>query len=81
MSLPIRERGLKYICNLCLIPLLASLPVRERGLKLAKYDFKSPHIQSLPTRERGLKSEPGGSVERHLVAPNAGAWIEVKPPK
>ena len=34
MSLPSRERGLKYIAGYALLPLFLSLPSRERGLKL-----------------------------------------------
>ena len=33
---------------------------------------------SLPTRERGLKlSFPCGEIKRFLVAPYAGAWVEI----
>ena len=33
MSLPVRERGLKYLVSVCLSAIDGSLPVRERGLK------------------------------------------------
>ena len=33
-SLPLRERGLKYLVSLLSILRLLSLPLRERGLKL-----------------------------------------------
>ena len=56
MSLPSRERGLKFgIQNGLCDGFYASLPSRERGLKFnhnARY-VRPP--QSLPSRERGLK--------------------------
>ena len=60
VSLPVRERGLKYqnngqgaICSL-------SLPVRERGLKWNMVFTASRNHMSLPVRERGLKSDRRG---------------------
>ena len=78
MSLPTRERGLKFdntiICNI----LHASLPTRERGLK---YSLPLPHtleLWSLPTRERGLKLKSACYInQKHSVAPYTGAWIEM----
>ena len=78
LSLPMRERGLKFSFP----PLLAlgawSLPMRERGLKWKHWEQFNGQQESLPMRERGLKYWP---VLAHLgeqaVAPHAGAWIEI----
>ena len=55
-----------------------SLPSRERGLKyLHKYATASITV-SLPSRERGLKFAISFSdIDAQLVAPFAGAWIEI----
>ncbi len=72
-----RERGLKREDRGDIGAVRESLPMRERGLK--------PHLQvprliddpSLPMRERGLKRVLARvCLDRHLVAPHAGAWIE-----
>ena len=59
--------------------LRSSLPSRERGLKytlfLYFYAYFSP---SLPSRERGLKYTVYDKVSVYVVAPFAGAWIEIK---
>ena len=78
LSLPSRERGLKFydsfdfaICNL-------SLPSRERGLKYEIYQSIFIRHESLPSRERGLKCPYTGNVHTgYSVAPFAGAWIEI----
>ena len=56
-----------------------SLPSRERGLKYLLQKKMSFFQPSLPSRERGLKSD-GKSLGAgpDLVAPLAGAWIEIK---
>ena len=55
-----------------------SLPLRERGLKSLYYHLSSPDYMSLPLRERGLKSSaPEQRCNTPLVAPLAGAWIEI----
>ena len=57
---------------------IESLPLRERGLKFYLLSIIVRLLQSLPLRERGLKwllipsSFPG-----EIVAPLAGAWIEI----
>ena len=56
MSLPTRERGLKYAICVSQINQKPSLPTRERGLKL----FELERTKLLP-----------------VVAPHAGAWIEI----
>ncbi len=55
MSLPMRERGLKYL-----------LTVRDRR-----------QLMSLPMRERGLKCQLNRHCNDAIVAPHAGAWIEI----
>ena len=57
---------------------IASLPSRERGLKLDNKFKVGAAKESLPSRERGLKSESREDVlSAFLVAPLAGAWIEM----
>ena len=55
MSLPSRERGLKFCSAHTTRLMLVSLPSRERGLKLMKEDGTKESLLSLPSRERGLK--------------------------
>ena len=56
LSLPVRERGLKFTVERTNDTHHASLPVRERGLKCetGKQEVLEL-IESLPVRERGLK--------------------------
>ena len=57
---------------------VVSLPSRERGLKFQPYGEPVTDCRSLPSRERGLKSEsPEKAPTIWLVAPFAGAWIEI----
>ena len=78
LSLPSRERGLKFSVPFSCRIGYTSLPSRERGLKSARKNLSQPRSESLPSRERGLKSpaivEEGFTVP---VAPFAGAWIEI----
>ena len=64
MSLPSRERGLKY--GELIIDCFAggSLPSRERGLKSAVVFYVLWLVESLPSRERGLKSDTYIYAER-----------------
>ena len=56
----------------------SSLPSRERGLKFDFTIVKVENKLSLPSRERGLKSFYLNNLCRiRLVAPLAGAWIEI----
>ena len=73
-----RERGLKYIVWFCKTLQNWSLPMRERGLKYSESSMSEADFVSLPMRERGLKSrlEEGGKIIV-IVAPHAGAWIEI----
>ena len=52
--------------------------MRERGLKYGERMGRRTESGSLPMRERGLKFALGGPVRAGgLVAPHAGAWIEI----
>ena len=56
----------------------SSLPMRERGLK-CKLDLNRFLCNtSLPMRERGLKYSNYQLAHDQLVAPHAGAWIEIE---
>ena len=55
MSLPSRERGLKFSDMGVETDTLASLPSRERGLKSENVVQRIDDMESLPSRERGLK--------------------------
>ena len=55
LSLPSRERGLKFCKYLLSCKDLMSLPSRERGLKSAYIEDEEIVEESLPSRERGLK--------------------------
>ena len=77
LSLPSRERGLKYLLSNFLYSIFKSLPSRERGLKCygkCKNRFRD---WSLPSRERGLKFIYSLILYIFFVAPFAGAWIEI----
>ena len=63
----------------CLAPtVIMSLPSRERGLKFWRI-VQIDHLESsLPSRERGLKlSYFKKRGKLCMVAPFAGAWIEI----
>ena len=78
MSLPSRERGLKFVWPKSDGNGAESLPSRERGLKLL-FAFRTVQSRtSLPSRERVLKcSQSAHLADCHAVAPFAGAWIEI----
>ena len=79
MSLPSRERGLKYYLLFQSDFGRMSLPSRERGLKCQGLGESLAETKSLPSRERGLKSFSGDQYYRAMrVAPLAGAWIEMQ---
>ena len=78
VSLPMRERGLKYYRLAGRDIPAESLPMRERGLKWVRDAVDLREMLSLPMRERGLKSdETPGVIRTRIVAPHAGAWIEI----
>ena len=73
-----RERGLKYFRRFRELKSPGSLPMRERGLKLAIRSVTPNIVMSLPMRERGLKYDVSNeTLLSSLVAPHAGAWIEI----
>ena len=75
---PTRERGLKCMQRRYPAHLSGSLPTRERGLKYVQMYSCRCKVLSLPTRERGLKClHPTVKVSADIVAPHAGAWIEI----
>ena len=79
-SLPVRERGLKLILLVLFLAFSGSLPVWERGLKSYDSVDRLTDVKSLPVRERGLKLiTPLSLFRRMIVAPRAGAWIEIWP--
>ena len=78
VSLPSRERGLKLSQLQTDYNEVLSLPSRERGLKYACYNFVQVLYWSLPSRERGLKYHDRTTIRKsNIVAPLAGAWIEI----
>ena len=78
LSLPSRERGLKFRKRREQDMERPSLPSRERGLKCKMRNNAIKKYRSLPSRERGLKFETiGEDTEYEIVAPFAGAWIEI----
>ena len=56
VSLPSRERGLKFVRGSGSNQHKKSLPSRERGLKFPGIAIYFVWVESLPSRERGLKS-------------------------
>ena len=79
LSHPTRVRGLKYGAKLDIRHTgHASHPTRVRGLKLFWRGLAALCALSHPTRVRGLKSIFAIClVVEHVVAPHAGAWIEM----
>ena len=68
---------LSYLLQL--VGIVASLPSRERGLKFIKNTFGIKFDRSLPSRERGLKwFVYAAKITGEVVAPFAGAWIEIQ---
>ena len=59
-------------------PFDKSLPPWERGLKLRRLKKELDFDKSLPPWERGLKLlEENIMIEKNIVAPPVGAWIEI----
>ena len=78
MSLPSRERGLKFLKELSIISRLWVAPLAGAWIEIRQIRSYPRPLSSLPSRERGLKStgkksKPG----KKMVAPLAGAWIEI----
>ena len=81
-SLPSRERGLKFKNDEYKKRVEESLPSRERGLKFVDVLVQLLLVPSLPSRERGLKFKFNFSnTSLNIVAPLAGAWIEIISPR
>ena len=80
LSLPLRERGLKF--DRVFLPLFAKKvgPVGGGGFEFGKYAFwAGSGALSLPLRERGLKLVDARQwLSDEVVAPFAGAWIEIE---
>ena len=78
MSLPSRERGLKYRLYLIIHLRVKSLPSRERGLKCDIGFLKWASQQVAPFAGAWIEIVLFGNCCRVLrVAPFAGAWIEI----
>ena len=76
---PLAGAWIEIIRTAIFHPFSESLPSRERGLKSSLLCVGSGHrISSLPSRERGLKYHVNlKHCPVSLVAPLAGAWIEI----
>ncbi len=82
LSLPSRERGLKFLLPEAPLSRWLSLPSRERGLKSVISNGNYIDPKSLPSRERGLKYGMAViSLWIDPVAPLAGAWVEISSQK
>ena len=78
MSLPSRERGLKYLCNNSGTPLQLVAPFAGAWIEIVKMNKDFRTVLSLPSRERGLKFiSLSLEHDQITVAPFAGAWIEI----
>ena len=80
LSLPSRERGLKFRCAKEMMALCIVAPLAGAWIEMQSSHANGKQWpQSLPSRERGLKSE-WNNLRRGLcgVAPLAGAWIEIQ---
>ena len=78
LSLPSRERGLKFLAVAESGAGGMSLPSRERGLKSFTAQNMDAESRSLPSRERGLKLvRRRDELKAIRVAPFTGAWIEI----
>ena len=78
MSLPSRERGLKFENENISFDDLQSLPSRERGLKSPQLEHIRPTAKVAPLA--GAWIEILYFLQRYcvfFVAPLAGAWIEI----
>ena len=78
LSLPSRERGLKFASIQSITPNEPVAPFAGAWIEIYKYEFGYMGRTSLPSRERGLKCRYNASGDDGLVvAPFAGAWIEI----
>ena len=79
-SLPLWERGLKYLYRIQANILIGSLPLWERGLKFMRIWFLLPAMLVAPLVGAwieiiSIKAE----IFYSMVAPLVGAWIEIFP--
>ena len=80
LSLPLRERGLKYLLPHSVIHPYGSLPLRERGLKYGRVYRAGNVIPVAPLAGAWIEIFWRNYVQRiKVVAPLAGAWIEIVP--
>ena len=78
-SHPMRVRGLKSTKHHKLPEIKLSHPMRVRGLKYMKTYTIEDIAKSHPMRVRGLKCAIHQNFHTHdIVAPHAGAWIEIQ---
>ena len=78
MSLPSRERGLKYVAILDQYVLVHVAPLAGAWIEIIIRQESEMAALSLPSRERGLKcSLSQKNISVGPVAPLAGAWIEI----
>ena len=78
MSLPTRERGLKFEIGGKRRGRTGSLPTRERGLKCHREKIENPDKLVAPYAGAWIEIYKPSSVKHHVsVAPYAGAWIEM----
>ena len=77
-SLPLRERGLKYLLSANHPPTLQVAPLAGAWVEIFCAFSTSQLPWSLPLRERGLKYHRDGLCTAPApVAPLAGAWVEI----
>ena len=78
MSLPLGERGLKYLFELCRCDRIKSLPLGERGLKFTRMPTYTAPATVAPFRGAWIEIHRPFQI-RHTtwVAPFRGAWIEI----
>ena len=78
LSLPSRERGLKFAVQAPIAALVCVAPFAGAWIEIAMVSRSVTLRPSLPSRERGLKSTAVDPETNDLyVAPFAGAWIEI----
>ena len=78
VSLPSRERGLKYTITRLDMNQRAVAPFAGAWIEILGLMRLLECLMSLPSRERGLKCLCiRTSIQGFIVAPFAGAWIEI----
>ena len=78
MSLPLRERGLKFRSFDISTEIIAVAPFAGAWIEMLTFVGITASPSSLPLRERGLKFYGSFKMSgMRPVAPFAGAWIEI----